>query len=376
LRYINSLYSVYRGVVLFDSDGRICAVSNPAHEKWVGKCCREHWVGKTLALRDPQTFAVSAFAPSELYDNRPTLIFGAAIGLNNGCAIGGIGIIFDCEPQFASMLTDALPRASDGSLSQGCIGLFVDHSGRVISATQDFKPGEPSDLPSELLSAYKLGRSVIVEYRGAYYAACACATSGYREYTGMGAIGVVMLPLGPRPQREQAQPRLTARHLRRSADEQLIEIATFFCGGQWLGVLREQVVEAIEAQAVRALPGKPAWCAGVTMYRGEPIPVIDLCRLTGSDITASRREIVIVQTRSPAQRIGMLVDTLAVIPEVPATSLLPLSECATRGSIPVVDRVVRPERPEDPVLMIVNIEQLLMTIRDEPIPFETTASHE
>jgi chemotaxis signal transduction protein len=373
LRYINALYTVYHGLVLFDSEGRIRAVSNPAHEKWVGKHCREPWIAKTLALRDPQTYAVSAFAPSQLYDNRPTLIFGAAIGITKGRAIGGIGIVFDCEPQLASMLTDALPRSSDGSISQGCIGLFVDPTGRVISATQYFQPGEQADLPGELLGAYKQGRSMIVEYRGAYYAACACATSGYREYTGMGAIGIVMLPLGPRPQRRRSVPRLSAKHLRRgSAGEQLIDIATFYCNGQWLGVLRDQVVEAIESVSVRAVPNKPSWHAGVTMYRGEPIPVIDLGQLTGSASSEERHEIVIVQTSSPAQRIGLLVDALGVIPEVPATSLLPLSDYATRGTLSVVDRAVRPDRPEDPVLMIVSIEQLMMAIRDEPLPAESS----
>lgn len=371
LRYINSLYTVYHGLVLFDNEGRICAVSNPVHDAWVGKQCREEWVGATLALRDPQTYAVSAFAPSELYDNRPTLVFGAAIGATNGRAIGGIGIVFDCEPQFASMLTDALPRASNGSIAEGCIGLFVDQRGRVISATAHFKPGDQADLPSELLGAHKHGGSLIVEYRGAYYAACACATSGYREYTGMGAIGIVMLPLGPRPQRARSAPQLSAKHLRRAnAGEQLIEIATFFCGGQWLGVLRDQVVEAIESAALRSLPGKPSWHGGVTMYRGEPIPVIDLGQLTGTGSSTSRGDIVVVQTSSHGRRIGLLVDGLGTIPEVPATSVLPLSDYATRGTLRIVDRAVRPDRPEDPVLMIVNIEQLMMTIRDEPVPAE------
>ena len=44
-----------------------------------GSVLEEEWVGHILALRDAQDYVVSEFAPSPLYDGRPTYIYGAAI---------------------------------------------------------------------------------------------------------------------------------------------------------------------------------------------------------------------------------------------------------------------------------------------------------
>jgi chemotaxis signal transduction protein len=368
LRHINSLYTVYDSIVLFDASGCILAVSNPKYARVIGKICNETWVRATLSLRDPQAFAVSGFAPSELYDNRPTVIFGAAIGIERGQAIGGIGIVFDSEPQFSAMLKDALPRAASGELAPGCIGLFVDSAKRVISATALFAPGEAVDLPIELLGRSKDAASHVVEYRGSYYAASICATSGYREYTGMGATGIILIPLGLRPSRADSKPRMPTNTFKRAAaGEQLVEIATFLCGGQWLGLLRDHIVEAVDGSSLRAMPGKPAWHAGLLMYQGEPIPVIDIAQLTGAASSRTRREVIIVQPANHRMRVGLLVDELASIPEIPMTSLLPLAECTGRSTVRIVDRAVRPERAEDPVLLIVNIEQLIVAISQERV---------
>jgi chemotaxis signal transduction protein len=364
LQHINSLYTVYHGIVLFDTEGRIQAVSNPAHERWVGKQCSEAWVAATLALRDPQAFAVSAFAPSELYRNEPTLIFGAALGVTTGRAVGGIGIIFDSKPQLAAMLNDALPRSASGAISEGCIGLYVDSTRRVISATAMFQPGDIADLPEALVRAHKNGGSSVIEYRGLYYAASSSACSGYREYTGIGAIGIILIPLGNRPEASVAPPKVTAGPSKRATThEQTVEIATFFCAGQWLGLLRDHIVEAIDGSSLRALPGKPSWHAGVVLYQGEPIPVIDLAQLASSPLPALRGEIIIVQANH--RRVGLLIDELASIPEVPVTNLLPLSDGASRSTTRIVDRAVRPESAEDPVLLIVNIDQVMTATREE-----------
>jgi chemotaxis signal transduction protein len=363
LRHINALYTVYHGIVLFDAQGVIHAASHPGHEHLIGKRCEEEWVGATLALRHPQDFAVSGFCPSELYDGQPTLIFGAALGISTGRAIGGIGIVFDSKPQLAAMLADSLPRASSGAIAEGCIALFVDASHRVIAASSGFEIGESADLPAELFDAHDQGTTRIVEYQGSYYAAATCITSGYREYAGMEATAIVMIALGPRPQRQPINTKALAGHGKRAnAGEPLVEIATFFCGGQWLGVLRDHVIEALDASSLRRLPSKPAWHAGVLMYQDKPVPVIDLAQLIGT-APSNRREIVIVQAAKDRMRIGLLIEELASIPEVPATNLLPLSDCAMRSASRIVDRAVRPESAEDPVLLIINIDQVLIATR-------------
>ena len=90
-----------------------------------------------LSLRDSQGYSVSEFAPTHLYGDRPTYVYGAAIRSRNGLpAIGGVAIVFDSEPQFDAMLNDALPRDSVGNINKDSFGLFVEPSGRVIACSE------------------------------------------------------------------------------------------------------------------------------------------------------------------------------------------------------------------------------------------------
>ncbi|KVE28809.1 chemotaxis protein CheW [Burkholderia singularis] len=40
-----------------------------------------------------------------------------------------------------------------------------------------------------------------------------------------------------------------------------------------------QIAEVLPLADMRAIPGAPAWAAGILMHRGEPVPVIDVTRL-------------------------------------------------------------------------------------------------
>lgn len=361
LRHINSLYTVYHGLVLFDAERRIVAVSNSVHEPWIGQRCNDDWVKETLTLRDSQAHAVSDYAPSALYGDRHALIYGAALRTPEGRTVGGIGIVFDAESQCRAMLHDALPRSESGEAIAGCIGLFIDRDQRVLSATSSFEPGDRMNLPESFIRNPS-SATQLIEHNGTYYAAAICSTTGYREYVGIGASAVVLIPLGTRAQVARPAMRLVAGQTRRKqTNDQWIEIATFSCNGQWLGLLREEVIEAVDGQSLRAVPGKPRLHAGLLMYQGEPITVVDLAMVTGQRSQTAGHEVIII--RAGDTRLGLLVDELASIPEVPATSMLPLSATATRGGIAVIDRAVRPESPDDPVLLLVNVEQLLTHVR-------------
>ncbi|KVE38426.1 chemotaxis protein CheW [Burkholderia sp. TSV86] len=40
-----------------------------------------------------------------------------------------------------------------------------------------------------------------------------------------------------------------------------------------------QIAEVLPLAGMKAIPGAPAWAAGILMHRGEPVPVIDVTRL-------------------------------------------------------------------------------------------------
>src|SRR6185295_13171534 len=106
LRHINSLYTVYHGIVLFDDERRVVAISRPDLEHRTGTVIDEPWAARTLALRDSQSYSVSDFNASSFYEGRPTLIYGAALRSAAGKVVGGIAVVFDSAPQFSAMLRD------------------------------------------------------------------------------------------------------------------------------------------------------------------------------------------------------------------------------------------------------------------------------
>lgn len=369
LRHINGLYTVYHNIVLFDVHKRIVAVSNPESAGLVGTSISSDWAGKTLALRGTQEYAISAFEPSSLYADRPTLTFGAVIRGNGGRTLGGIGVVFDSQPQFAAMLRDSLPRTESGAITAGSIGLFVDPEMRVIAATTQYQPGDILPLSRDVLrQSMHQGnrteaRATIVTLNDMTYAVGVRGTTGYREYRGMSAFGVILFPLGPAMTQVDATPRAARHNAQRhgARRQDMIDIATFRCVDQRLGIVRDQVVEAVDGDRLRSVPGSPSWHAGLLMYRDLPVPVIDLARLLGKSPHATVGDVIVARLPGTDRCVGLLIHELGDIPEVSPDRLLPFAERGGQRAGPqIIDRAVRPEAPDDPVLFVVNLEQLIL----------------
>ena len=209
LAYINQLYTVYFNLYLYDSKGKILAVSNPGQSWMVGTYVNdESGARETLHISDSQKYAVSAFVTTPYYQNRPTYIYNASItSLDHsgadGHVIGGIGIVFDCEPQFENMLTDTLPKNEHGHVVEGCFGLFVTRDGFVISSTE-YSPvqvGETLTLNEKSLLDVDNGKSLTcsLTYNKKQYVIGVSASKGYREYKTTGdyrndVLAVIFLP--------------------------------------------------------------------------------------------------------------------------------------------------------------------------------------
>ena len=127
LQTINGLYTVYSNLIVFDRSRRIVAVSAEDSRDLEGTVLDEEWASRILSLRGDQSYAVSPFAPTHLYKDRPTYIYGAAIAdPKRQGIVGGVAIVFDSEPQFNAMLVDALPRDGTGAVKRGAFGLLVE----------------------------------------------------------------------------------------------------------------------------------------------------------------------------------------------------------------------------------------------------------
>ncbi len=204
LTYINNLYTVYTNLFLFNTSGEIVAVSNSEQTALVGTSLPlEGFIQAALNVHETQQYVVSPFASTHLYDNRHTYIYNSSI-LKPGTdkVVGGIGIVFDSEPEFNAMLTDTLPRDNNGKIIEGAFGIFTDSNRRVIASTNpEFSVGEELLLDKQFF-ALKSGKctSCIHTFNGHHYAIGAAMSQGYREYKTTGdytndVVSLVFVPI-------------------------------------------------------------------------------------------------------------------------------------------------------------------------------------
>ena len=180
LAYINDLYTVYQGIYVYDNSGRIIAVSNPGLKEWQGTQATEQSLWQSvMSLTDTQQYSVSAFHPCDYYQQRPTYIYNAAIRSDNR-VVGGIGLVFDSEPEFRQMLDEVLHNADAKRM-----GVFAERSGKVISASSNapWQAGEHITLPADIIS-HRSGEqgAGIFTLEGQQYVVGFAVSKGYREY--------------------------------------------------------------------------------------------------------------------------------------------------------------------------------------------------
>jgi chemotaxis signal transduction protein len=386
LAHINSLYTVYDNLLLFDRHGRIIAVSNPKYQSLCGEVLNEDWVHATLCLTDAQQYAVSAFAATPLYHDRHTYIYGAAIYSNGGAAgktsgnktVGGIGIVFDAEPQFAAMLQDALPRDASGNVMSGAFGVFADSEQRVIASTSaDIRPGSLLDVDGKFFTlASGAGIANIVIRNNDYYAVGSCMSAGYREYKNAqdsyrnDVIALIFVPLCPvnaanakagKTIRQKLQ--LQAVHGTDIADA--IEVATFHVGDNWLGIRADRIVEAVEARGLTRMPGVPSYLLGHLLYLNGTVPVVDIAQLMPGRNGVGHEpgnQIVLVRIRDNII-LGIMVNSLGEIPAIAPQRVQAISAMFP-GDNAIVDSVVKPEVGDasGEMLMILDADRLYQRV--------------
>jgi len=200
LEYINSLYTVYTNLFIFDRQGKIIAVSNQKEQILIGQRIHNPAVEATLRNTDSQKYFVSEFENSEFYKNKPTYTYYASITqkTKNKKTVGGIGIVFDSEPQFEAILSDSLPKTIDldekevvtESKHENLIhtaksfAVFTDRNGKIISTTnQHIDTKTKCSLSEEhLATARGESKAGIVKINDTNFTIGCVSSSGYREY--------------------------------------------------------------------------------------------------------------------------------------------------------------------------------------------------
>ena len=311
LAHLNSLYTVYRRIVLFDRNGLVLAASRDQQTLPDALKLPTRLVAQTLALQGTQSYAVSAMLPSALCDGAATYLYCAPIrAQGRDDAIGGIALAFNCADELQAMLRDATPSAAHA------IGVFLEPGGAVLSTTSEqLVVGQcaPFALATAALDAGS--DATLMEWNGQPYLVGLARSAGYREFKVMDGyredvLGLLLAPIhrNPRTPIHPVLPHSTARAVPGARYYGVVQ-----CGAVFLGLCGDRVIEAIASSAISGATAGSA-LAGMLLYKtgsaNSMLPVYDTGQLLGLAPMEHTRDAVAVVVRARENNIVLLVDRL------------------------------------------------------------------
>lgn len=383
LAYINGLYTVYTRLFVYDRQGRIIASTGSQRDAVLGSQVDATTLEQVLALRTQQQYHVSHFAPSALYDARDTYIYHAAIRTPGSSdeVVGGIGIVFDSEPELRNMLDSGL--AGKDKMS----AFYVNRDGRIISSTDPARAvGSQLEIDPALLCVENGQSASCVAMHDGQYAIVACSVSnGYREFKVSDGykedvIAVVFHCFGAQQQasaQNGANDYLLESEAGASAE---LEYATFFSDHSLFALPAAHVMEAVPFTSV--LPtsmGSRAEQVGVLGLDRDGqhkqfIWVFDLGRLvrgTPSAISSSSQVMIV---RHGAHTLGLLVDELHAVPQFSAEQIIH-TPFAMQGESMLVSQVIKANGGKL-LIQAIEVDRLFAYVIDGSIPMPAPMASE
>jgi len=376
LNEINRLYTVYTRLVVFDNKGVIIGESklNSDDVSVVGQTVDSTFLSNTLALRTSADYCVSPFVSTDMYNNAPTYIYGAAIRNpeNVSAVVGGIGIVFDSTPQFKAILESTLPKRD------GAFAMFVDRNAKLIASSRgDHKVGAIMPLDQALLKqANGVGTAKIIQFENEYMLVGATTSFGYREYKNSGdynndIIAIVMLPIGPAAT-AKSRAKLSSISLTNAAalhQQSTREFATFLIDDHLYALPAHVVVQAADATAINStttlkplvMGMLPTWDDGHKQTKF--IPVVDTALLLGhikktdaNDLEGKQVIIISEQGRS----LGLYIDSLHDVLEFGIDQIETAPQLPGNGAIYVTDLIKAAEK--ETMISVIDPEQILRKV--------------
>jgi hypothetical protein len=313
LAHLNSLYTVYRRVALFDRQGRILAVSRDPQTLAAGTCVPAALLQSTLGLKSSQAYTVSAMLPHALADGEATYLYCAPIRLaTDPRPLGGIALAFNCRDELQAMLKDSLPEGA------AAIGLLVDSEGRVLSSTHaDLAVGSVPDFLSGLqVSDAEAAAAPVCQWQGRSYLLGQAQSKGYREFKISDGYrddvrSVLLTAVDSSP---QGLPRFVLPQPRLGAGSAGTHFGVVQCGRMLFALASGDVVEAVSAAQLSA-PVAASDAVGLLKFSlgGEVtvMPVYDSCKLTGQAPMVDIADAVAIVLRGEGgQNLALLVNRL------------------------------------------------------------------
>ncbi|MDZ7865804.1 chemotaxis protein CheW [Acidovorax sp.] len=356
LAEINSLYTVYACLVLFGTDGRVVAVSQPGQAHQVGTRLDEDWAQRCLRLQGSQAYTVSRYETSRFYSEGPTFVYAAAVradvgdgmgGSAGGPVLGGIAIVWDAAHQLQSILDDcAVGTGARDTLA------FVDAQDRLVRASGD---AAVLQAPEAIATSRQGGRTAALG--GHLYGMGQARGQGYREFRtsdgyehGLGCLVLRHLcerrpatPAAPMVDAHAGAARVDAAHR--------VQMATFLIGSHWLGVEAAQVVTAAPDVAVLHGGGSRHPFLGLAQIGERVYSVVDLRSVVAAgpgDAPVLRaadpnRQMVLVRVPlegGSTREFVLRVDALGAMLDLDRRELRPVGMAAGPAGTPLIDAVI------------------------------------
>lgn len=322
LEHINSLYTVYTRLVVYDRQGCIVAASRPTCQDGssvLGTALAPDTLAAVLALQSTQSYHVTPWGPSPLDDGKRTCVYHAAIRAgDDGAVLGGIGIVFNASAEFAAMLHGATAGKPN------TVAVFVDRHGDILASTDPARPvGQRLALPADM-QALPNGTSVArtMVHDGHYCIVGCSASNGYREFKVSDGYRHDVLALSfesfgaVQGGATDAVQRLRTVLVSDATTSDSQEMATFFVDAGLFALDTHSVLEALPASAIATVSvGRLPYCVGALARKAQGhitgyIWVFDLGHLlrgTPSQVTPHSQVIVL---EHDGRRIGLLVNEL------------------------------------------------------------------
>ena len=380
LDYINSLYTVYTRIFVYDATGTIISSSDFKEDglSVVGTMIDDATFEHVCGLSNDQQYYVTPFKNTPLYGNRSTYVYHAAIRHpdNPAQVVGGIGIVFDSEPEFSEMLQGALGDKEDVS------AMFVDRSGRIISSTDATRPvGAILDIDPELLKLENGGTASRIVIHDGHYAILACTMShGYREFKTSDGYREDVLAVLYSSFGEERQQVSTGNSATTVLEIDLTApagrgFATFFIDGSLFALAAEYAQEALPASAISPMSmGSRAERVGILALRQDNeakrfVWVFDLGHLMRgykSEIDSSSQVIIVKRGN---QSIGLLVSELHGVPEFQPSQITPTPLAALSTGM-LVTEVIKANRG-NLLIQSINVDHLFAALNNKEIPIDS-----
>jgi len=377
LSYINGLYTVYTNIFVYDREGVIIAVSNREQFHLIGRKRTDEWVKRTLNLTNSSNYCVSEFEKSDLYDSKHTYIYNASIRslLDEESVIGGIGIVFDSEVEFAAMINESLPKQQNGVIKEGLFSVLATKDKVIIASNNsEYQTGERFLIDQKFFTL-KPGESLseIIEFNGKYYALGAQCSKGYREYKSdkdayENNIYNFLFSYISDVAQTQIEPQekfALEKDVSMEFNENCVDIASFKVGTQWLGVKASEIVESIAISELHSTVKieERHHFKGTIIYKDSIVSVIDIQSFIQEENDQEYKEVVILNYGDRGSYIGILVNALSDISSVHEDRIRPLQEYII-GNGTLVKSVVFPEKNENSkeVLSILSVEKINISL--------------